>query len=250
MKKFLIFFLFAAFAWVPGLRAETSGVDAVTEVVDLYSTPEINYQETSKKLQKIEDLLKSGQVPIQKMSDEVRFLEDTRGRLMSARKSIDQELKFVQKRIDALGEAPEDGSQELAIIAQKREEFSKEDAYQKGKLAEADILLTKIDELNALILDIRNRELLGSLITNSRPFIIRIFCLARPASLSNLFLTSSSRRCNGTESLMTNRRILSSQTLYRSVLRCCFRFGSVSGCGCLSCAVSAIKRKPNIRVTE
>lgn len=169
MKKFLIFFLFVAFAWVPGLRAETSGVDAVTEVVDLYSTPEINYQETSKKLQKIEDLLKSGQVPIQKMSDEVRFLEDTRGRLMSARKSIDQELKFVQKRIDALGEAPEDGSQELAIIAQKREEFSKEDAYQKGKLAEADILLTKIDELNALILDIRNRELLGSLITKQSP---------------------------------------------------------------------------------
>ena len=169
MKKFLIFFLFAAFAWVPGLRAETSGVDAVTEVVDLYSTPEINYQETSKKLQKIEDLLKSGQVPIQKMSDEVRFLEDTRSRLMSARKSIDQELKFVQKRIDALGEAPEDGSQELAIIAQKREEFSKEDAYQKGKLAEADILLTKIDELNALILDIRNRELLGSLITKQSP---------------------------------------------------------------------------------
>ena len=45
MKKFLIFFLFVAFAWVPGLRAETSGVDAVTEVVDLYSTPEINYQQ-------------------------------------------------------------------------------------------------------------------------------------------------------------------------------------------------------------
>ena len=64
----------------------------------MYSTPEINYQETSKKLQKIEDLLKSGQVPIQKMSDEVKFLEDTRGRLMSARKSIDQELKFVQKK--------------------------------------------------------------------------------------------------------------------------------------------------------
>lgn len=250
MKKFLIFFLFAAFAWVPGLRAETSGVDAVTEVVDLYSTPEINYQETSKKLQKIEDLLKSGQVPIQKMSDEVRFLEDTRSRLMSARKSIDQELKFVQKRIDALGEAPEDGSQELAIIAQKREEFSKEDAYQKGKLAEADILLTKIDELNSLILDIRNRELLGSLITKQSPLYYPHILFGASRQFVEFVLTSSSRRCNGTESLMTNRRILSSQTLYRSVLRCCFRFGSVSGCGCLSCAVSAIKRKPNIRVTE
>ena len=39
----------------------------------------------------------------------------------------------------------------------------------KAKLAEADILLTKIDELNALILDIRNRELLGSLITKQSP---------------------------------------------------------------------------------
>ena len=169
MKKFLTVCLFALFASVSGLRAESSGVDAVTEVIDLSSQQEINYPETSKKLQKIENLLKSGQVPIQKMSEEVKFLEDTRGRLMNARKSIDQELKFVQKRIEALGKAPEDGSPELAIVTQKREEYSREEAYQKGKLAEADILLTKIDELNSLILDIRNRELLGSLITKQSP---------------------------------------------------------------------------------
>ena len=169
MKKFLSAFLFAAFAFVSVSHAETSSVDAITEVVKTNTPPEINYLETNKKLQKIEDLLKSGQVPTQKMSDDVRFLEDTRNYLISARKSIAQEQQFVLKRIEALGAAPEDGSPEVEIIAQKREEFSNEDAYYKGKLAEADILLTKIDELNTLILDVRNRELLGNLITKQTP---------------------------------------------------------------------------------
>ena len=170
MKKLLSLLLVALLVNVSGaFAADKTSVDAITELVDVYNTPEINYPKTSKKLQQIEEMLKSGQVSIKQMSEEVSFLDETRGKLMVARKSIEQELTFVQKRIEALGTAPEDGSQELKVIAQKREEFGKEEAYQKGKLAEADVLLTKIDELNALILDIRNKELLGSLLTKQTP---------------------------------------------------------------------------------
>ena len=170
MKKLLSLLLVALLVNVSGaFAADKTSVDAVTELVDVYNTPEINYPKTSKKLQQIEEMLKSGQVSIKQMSEEVSFLDETRGKLMAARKSIEQELTFVQKRIEALGTAPEDGSQELKVIAQKREEFGKEEAYQKGKLAEADVLLTKIDELNALILDIRNKELLGNLLTKQTP---------------------------------------------------------------------------------
>ena len=170
MKKLLSLLLVALLVNVSGaFAADKTSVDAVTELVDVYNTPEINYPKLSKKLQQIEEMLKSGQVSIKQMSEEVSFLDETRGSLFIARKSIEQELTFVQKRIEALGAAPEDGSQELTVIAQKREEFGKEEAYQKGKLAEADVLLTKIDELNALILDIRNKELLGNLLTKQTP---------------------------------------------------------------------------------
>ena len=170
MKKLLSLLLVALLVNISGaFAADKNSVDAVTELVDAYSTPEINYPKTNKKLQQIEEMLKSGQVSIKQMSEEVSFLDETRGSLLAARKSIEQELSFVQKRIEALGAAPEDGSKELTVIAQKREEFGKEEAYQKGKLAEADVLLTKIDELNALILDIRNKELLGNLLTKQTP---------------------------------------------------------------------------------
>lgn len=175
MKKLLSLVILAAFAFMFPTETmaqngkERENLDAVTEVVELFKTPDINYTETSKKLQKIEDTLKGGRATIQKMSEDVKFLEETRNNLLSARKDIDQELKFVQKRIDALGQEPEDGSKELDIIAQKRTEFKKEEAFQKGKIAEADILTAKIEELNALILDLRNRELLGSLITKQSP---------------------------------------------------------------------------------
>lgn len=140
-----------------------ANVDAATEVVESYKKPDLNYNESSKKLKKIEDSLKSGRVTLQEMSDDVKFLELTRSEIEVSRKQVDQELNFALKRIEALGAEPKEGDKELDVIAQKRAEFSKEAAFQKGRLAEADILTAKIDELYALILKIRNQELLGNL---------------------------------------------------------------------------------------
>ena len=165
MKKFLRVFLLSVIMLFSVSLAAPEKASAVDKPDN---GTEINYQENSRKLQAIEDMLKKGEASTQKMSDEVQFLEETRISLLVARKNIEQELKFVQKRIEALGEAPEDGK-ELSVIAQQRDEFGKEEVFQKGRLAEADILLARIDELNALILDIRNKELLGNLITKQTP---------------------------------------------------------------------------------
>ena len=165
MKKFLRVFLLSVIMLFSVSLAAPEKASAVDKPDN---GTEINYQENSRKLQAIEDMLKKGETSTQKMSDEVQFLEENRISLLVARKNIEQELKFVQKRIEALGEAPEDGK-ELSVIAQQRDEFGKEEVFQKGRLAEADILLARIDELNALILDIRNKELLGNLITKQTP---------------------------------------------------------------------------------
>lgn len=169
MKKFSLLLVLLAVLSFAGYAAAKNSVDAVSEVVVGEFDPDLNYIELSNRLKKMENSLKSGQVSLQDMSEDIRFSEDIRGQLFSAKRKIEDELKFVQKRVEALGEEPKDGSKELEIIAQKRREFNKEETYYKGKLAEVDILLARIDELDAVILNIRNSELLGSLITKQSP---------------------------------------------------------------------------------
>ena len=67
--------------------------------------------------------------------------------------------------------SPKTVKKELPVIAQKRKEFNNELAYLRGKIAEADILLTKLDEIENLILNIRSQALLGNLLIRQAPLI-------------------------------------------------------------------------------
>ena len=146
-------------------------IDAETKVVDSIQANEINYMEMSRQLGRMEGMLKNGQSMSDTLSDDVRFLSNTRTKLIEAKKRNEKELEFVQRRIDALGPEPSDGSQEIDIIAQKRKEFNEEASYQKGHIAEVDLLLAKIDELDTLIINVRNTELLGNLLNYQQPLI-------------------------------------------------------------------------------
>ena len=146
-------------------------IDAETKVVDSIQANEINYMEMSRQLGRMEGMLKNGQSMSDTLSDDVRFLSNTRTKLIEAKKRNEKELEFVQRRIDALGPEPSDGSQEIDIIAQKRKEFNEEASYQKGQIAEVDVLLAKIDELDTLIINVRNTELLGNLLNYQQPLI-------------------------------------------------------------------------------
>lgn len=146
-------------------------IDAETKVVDSIQANEINYVEMSRQLGRMEGMLKNGQSMSETLSDDVKFLSSTRTKLMEAKKRNEKELEFVQRRIDALGPEPTDGSQEIDIIAQKRKEFNEEASYQKGQIAEVDVLLAKIDELDTVIINVRNTELLGNLLNYQQPLI-------------------------------------------------------------------------------
>ena len=177
MKKLLscglavVCLLFAVSGSAGAAAIDNSSVDAVTRVVESISNPEIDYNEMNSDLDKTENELKSKKVTGQELSAAVKFLANNRSKIDEVKKQIEKELNFVQKKIDALGPAPAEGTTEPAIIAEKRSEFNRELNFQKSKMAEADILLTRIDELDNLIISVRNQKLLGSLLDRQSSLI-------------------------------------------------------------------------------
>lgn len=159
------------FAFQVQAKAAKTEIDAQTKVVDSIKGLEVNYGEVSKQLANMENLLKNGKSLSDSLSSDVKTLSETRTRLTDSKKQNEKELEFVQKRIEALGPEPSDGSQEVDAIAQKRKEFNEEASFQKGQIAEADVLLAKIDELDTLIINVRNHELLGNLLNYEKPLI-------------------------------------------------------------------------------
>ena len=157
MRKLIQILAFLALCVVffpTNLRAEGVGT----------TTADVNYPSISKKLSNIEKLLKKGKLTPDQISEAVSYIGETRASLLVVKKEIEQELKFVEKRIEALGEEPQDGEKELPVIAQKRKEFTNELVLERGKVAEADVLLAKLDEVEILILNTRNQALLQNIL--------------------------------------------------------------------------------------
>lgn len=125
----------------------------------------LQFDKVSKQLTAIEKKLKSGNSTVQSIDEDANYLYQTSGGLASFKREYEREAAYVQKQIEALGSAPEDGSKELKVIAQKRNEFNNTLAVIKSKIAEVQILEVKIEELNLLVLNSRNQKILGNLVT-------------------------------------------------------------------------------------
>ena len=163
---FLTFFAF-------GAQAEESvntEVDAQTFVVS--SVPQtVDYQVISKELNAIEDALKNGNFESRTISKYVFFLATSVNQMRENRRQLDSDLKNINKRLESLGEMPKDGEEELPVIAEKRKEYNDELVFQKGKIAEADLLITKAEELTTKISDMRKQALIGNLLYYQEPII-------------------------------------------------------------------------------
>ncbi len=130
----------------------------------------LKYSEISAKLNKIDSQLKKDNITSEALSEDVEYLRDLRMQLENSKKEIDGDIKFVEKKVEALGEAPADGN-EVRIIAQKRKEFQQDLAEERARLSEAELLLTRIDEINLKIFNLRNQELWGNLLVSSEALI-------------------------------------------------------------------------------
>ena len=132
---------------------------------------DLNYLEINQKLTTISNSLHQKNIDSSKLSDDVKYISEKRIQLTDIKKNIENALKFVEKRITALGEEPTDGTHEVSLIAQKRKEFKKEQATEKARIAEVEILLARLDELDLAIFNLRNKELLGNLLVRTTPII-------------------------------------------------------------------------------
>ncbi len=173
MKKCLFWCLLVYLYCGNGYAQLTANVDvdATTKVVESISSPQVNYEEISNQLKQAESLLKSQKVTAEELSSAVRFFASNRSKINDIKALLEKEFNFVQKRVEALGIAPIDGTTEPEAIAQKRMEFNQELDYYKSQLAEADILLAKIDELDNVVITVRNDKLLGNLLEKQAPII-------------------------------------------------------------------------------
>lgn len=173
MKNVLKLVVFSLFLLATNnVFAQDLEVDATTRVVEsIKSDEETNYRDISKQVHQIEDNIKNGKFNTELLSSNVKTLNEYRTILASSRKSTEKELQFVQKRIEALGEAPVNG-EEPESIASKRIEFNDEQSMLKAVIAEIDVLLAKIDELDMLILSARNQQLIGNLLQQQKPILL------------------------------------------------------------------------------
>ena len=149
MKKLLaaiFFFLLAAAA----AAAQTQTPPADNENVD--------YSAVNKQLDKMTAELNSGKIGPGATGDMLDKINDLQDKLNQNLPLLNNDLGSVQKKIAALGEVPDDGN-EPAEIAKQRKELNKQaDAY-KTSIAQAKLAKTKIDDLNGLILKVRNQDL-------------------------------------------------------------------------------------------
>lgn len=125
---------------------------------------EFNVKSTNKQLEQIEKRLNSGQADSKTISEDLKTLNVLQNELNQAKFGLNEKLQNVQKRITALGEAPKDGVKEAAEISANRKNFLAEEEEVKAKLAQAELINTKIEEINNLILKVRNQTLLNRIL--------------------------------------------------------------------------------------
>ena len=139
--------------------------------INNYITNEVDYININKDLQKIQDTLTKKDVLVIDTIGYIKTLNTIRDKVADVNDKLKIQIKFVEKKIDALGEAPSDNKEDRVIFS-KRKNFLKEENSIKIKIAEGDLILAKIDELEKIILTIRNKKLLNSVFNRQVSFVL------------------------------------------------------------------------------
>lgn len=120
--------------------------------------------QANNQLEKISTKLNSGKATSDEISDYIQDMNDILTFAAQEKLNLTSSLDNVQKKINALGAAPVDGAKEPAAIASQRKTFNKEADAVKTQIAQTDLIKTKVDEMNNLILKIRNQKLLDNIL--------------------------------------------------------------------------------------
>lgn len=163
--KTLLFLVLLAFAPVcsDAVAAQDKAVQEISDKID--------FDAVTKKIEKIEKSLAKDTLSEKKIDNYVAYLSEQENNIAASRKELDKQVKNTQKQLDVLGKKPEDGSTEAPEITKQREELEQELAAEDKILKEADLLVIKIEDITAQILNARSKKVYGSLITKQSALI-------------------------------------------------------------------------------
>lgn len=165
MKNFArLFLLFSAifFLNVTDVAAENLGDE---------NTPQIDFNKVNQQIATIDAEIKKENISATDIDQHVNFLNQQETEIVENRKVLEKRINFIQKQLDALGEKPADEISEDSLITTQREELKKELIAQDRTLKEADLLIVKIEDLTVQVLNARNKQVYGNLITKQSALI-------------------------------------------------------------------------------
>ena len=158
MKKLFLLLIFFIFSFNE-IFAKSKLDTVVAERIEAVSTVNINYDEINSQLSELEKILLSKNVTVKNTNDYIKILNNIENQILSAKNEDETNLNFVKKRIESLGERPTNNSKEDITLINRINEFDAEEKILKSKIAKNDLILIKIDELEKVVLSIRNRNL-------------------------------------------------------------------------------------------
>lgn len=91
-------------------------------------------------------------------------LTELQTQTQNAQRKIAAELNNISKKISALNSSSVDGEEDLPEIIKEREKYEAEAGKYKSQQAQSALILTKIDEINNLILKKRNQDLINDIL--------------------------------------------------------------------------------------
>lgn len=153
MKKLLILLTAALLITFTPARSQNT----VTDTFDI--------SQTNKNLDKIISRLNSQKSTNKEISDFLQTLGTIQDKVNIEKNALSSMLDNIQKKINALGPAPEKDNAEPAEIARQRKEFTRQADGYKAQITQTDLIKAKIEEINTLIVKLRNQTLLENILT-------------------------------------------------------------------------------------
>lgn len=145
---------------------------AVTDVKAEENSDESDLRQISARLAEIEQEISAKTFTRQSLEEALSFLSNAEIRLEAVIRKLEKESTYAQDALAAFGEAPAEGEEEDAAIAEKREKYNAEVSAYKGKLIEANLLLAETARITSLTNEARSQVMIGNLVAEKNLLIV------------------------------------------------------------------------------
>ncbi|MCM1324029.1 MAG: mechanosensitive ion channel [Acetobacter sp.] len=118
----------------------------------------------NKTLDNLTEKLNTNKVSRDETDDYMDTLTELQTQTQNAQKQIAAELSNISKKISALNSSSVEGEEDLPEIIKERAKYEAKAGKYKSQQAQSALILTKIDEINNLILKKRNQDLINDIL--------------------------------------------------------------------------------------